>query len=154
MMKPAHKNLLASSLAAFAFGLVALAQNTTPVIPKFLEETESSGLSSRYEGDYEFMVGGGVATFDCNSDDLPEVFLSGGTNKSVLYKNSSEIGGALKFSALQSGLELESVTGAYPLDVDSDGITDLMVLRVECSLSWPRRLPIRERQPSLEFRWW
>jgi enediyne biosynthesis protein E4 len=130
MMKLAHNILLTSSFAAMTFGLVALAQNTTPVIPKFLEETQSSGLSSRYEGDYEFMVGGGVATFDCNGDDLPEVFLSGGTNKSVLYENASEIGGALKFNAFQSGLELENVTGAYPLDVNSDGITDLMVLRV------------------------
>jgi enediyne biosynthesis protein E4 len=129
-MKHARKNLLASGLAVIAFGFVALAQNSTPEIPKFLEETEPSGLSSRYEGDYEFMVGGGVATFDCNGDDLPEVFLSGGTNKSILYQNSSEIAGALKFNARKSGLELENVTGAYPLDVDSDGITDLMVLRV------------------------
>ena len=39
-------------------------------------------------------------------------------------------GGALKFVAEQSGLELDKVTGAYPLDIDSDGITDLVLLRV------------------------
>lgn len=75
-MKSVHFVLV----TAIAFGMTVLAQNANPIIPKFLEETESSGLSSRYEGDYEFMVGGGVATFDCNGDDLPEVFLSGGTN--------------------------------------------------------------------------
>ena len=36
----------------------------------------------------------------------------------------------LKFAAEQSGLELDKVSGAYPLDVDSDGITDLVLLRV------------------------
>ena len=36
----------------------------------------------------------------------------------------------LRFEAETSGLELDKVTGAYPLDVDSDGITDLVLLRV------------------------
>ena len=39
-------------------------------------------------------------------------------------------GGALKFAAEQSGLELDKVSGAYPLDVDSDGVTDIVLLRV------------------------
>ena len=106
------------------------AQDAGPVIPQFLEETQSSGLSSRFDGDWEFMVGGGVATFDCNGDALPDVFLSGGTNAAKFYLNSSEIGGALKFTAFESGLEIKDATGAYPLDVDSDGLMDLMVLRV------------------------
>ena len=118
--------LLASSL----FGLFALAQDeTTPMIPKYLEET-SSGISSVYNGEWEYMVGGGVATFDCSNDGLPDVYLAGGTNKAAFYRNTSSIGGALSFKAQKSNLELKNVTGAYPLDVDADGITDLMVLRV------------------------
>jgi hypothetical protein len=36
----------------------------------------------------------------------------------------------LRFETQESGLELDKVTGAYPLDIDSDGITDLVLLRV------------------------
>ena len=46
------------------------------------------------------------------------------------YRNASTRGGPLKFEAETNGLELDAVTGAYPLDVDGDGITDLVVLRV------------------------
>jgi enediyne biosynthesis protein E4 len=36
-----------------------------PVVPTFTDETATSGLSTVYDGDWEYMVGGGVATFDC-----------------------------------------------------------------------------------------
>ena len=35
-----------------------------------------------------------------------------------------------QFAAEESGLEFDAVTGAYPLDIDSDGIMDLVLLRV------------------------
>jgi enediyne biosynthesis protein E4 len=107
-----------------------IAQEATPIIPTFVDETASSGISNRYDGEWEFMVGGGVATFDCNDDGFPEVFLAGGTNKSQLYRNTSNTGGALSFKREPGSLELTNVTGAYPLDADSDGRTDLVVLRV------------------------
>jgi enediyne biosynthesis protein E4 len=114
--------------AMVALTALGLAQpNATPT---FLDETTRSGIQSRFEGDWEYMVGGGTAVFDCDGDLYPEIFLAGGTNPSVLYRNLSRRGKALTFSRTRSGLELENVTGAYPLDVDSDGITDLVVLRV------------------------
>jgi hypothetical protein len=81
-------------------------------------------------GDWEYMVGGGVATFDCNDDGFADMLLAGGTSPAKFYRNASTRGGALRFEAEQSGLELDKVSGAYPLDVDSDGITDLVLLRV------------------------
>ena len=33
-----------------------------PPVPRFVEETDSAGLQSRFEGEGEFQVGGGVAT--------------------------------------------------------------------------------------------
>lgn len=36
----------------------------SPSIARFVEETETAGLQSRFEGEDEFMVGGGVAVFD------------------------------------------------------------------------------------------
>ena len=56
--------------------------------------------------------------------------LPAATSPAKFYRNASTRGGALKFEAETSGLELDKVTGAYPLDIDSDGITDLVLLRV------------------------
>ena len=102
----------------------------TPVVPRFIEETSSSGLLSRFTGEWEYMVGGGVAGFDCSGDGLPELFLAGGEAPASLWRNLSEPGGELRFAAVPDGPALEAVTGAYPLDIDGDGITDLAVLRV------------------------
>ena len=101
-----------------------------PAIPHFVEETEAAGLQSRFEGEGEFVVGGGVATFDCDGDGLPEVYVTAGVNKAKFYRNRSARGGALKLVEERSGLELTGAIGAYPLDVDGDGNTDLIVLRV------------------------
>lgn len=101
-----------------------------PVVPQFLEETSTAGLDGRFAGEWQYMVGGGATTFDCNGDALPDVLTAGGVNKARFYLNKSTVGGALAFSPHDSGLELEAVTGAYALDVDSDGITDLVLLRV------------------------
>lgn len=99
-----------------------------PAVPVFTDETKTAGLSTYYDGDWEYMVGGGVATFDCSGDGFPEVFLSGGPDPSALYLNRSPQGGALTFEKT-NGVTLDDVLGAYPLDVDSDGVLDLVVLR-------------------------
>jgi hypothetical protein len=78
----------------------------------------------------EYMVGGGVATFDCDADGLPEIYVTAGVNKAKFYRNKSVRGGALKLVEERSGLELTNAVGAYPLDIDGDGQTDLVVLRV------------------------
>jgi hypothetical protein len=99
-----------------------------PVVPVFTDESATAGLSTVYEGEWEYMVGGGVATFDCSGDGFPEVFLSGGAGPSGLYLNRSPQGGALAFERTDAVL-LEAVLGAYPLDIDSDRLMDLVVLR-------------------------
>jgi len=102
-----------------------------PVTPRLVEESASSGVRQVYDGGFEFYVGGGVAAFDCDDDGKSELYLAGGANPAALYRNESPVGGALKFSRVSDpATDLTSVTGAYPLDVDSDGITDLAVLRV------------------------
>lgn len=107
---------------------VALPALAEPVVPVFTDETTTAGLSTTFEGEWEYMVGGGVATFDCSGDRLPEVFLSGGTGPSALYLNRSTVGGALAFEKTDA-VTLDAVLGAYPLDIDSDGVMDLVVLR-------------------------
>ena len=49
----------------------------------------------------------------------------------ALYLNRSPVGGALRFERqADPATDLEAVTGAYPLDLDSDGTIDLAVLRI------------------------
>lgn len=99
------------------------------VVPRFVEEVDS-GIDHRYDGEWEFFVGGGVAVFDCNEDALPDLYLAGGAEPASLYRNRSSIGGMLAFDVLPDATtDLTLVTGAYPLDIDSDEIVDLVVLR-------------------------
>ena len=80
-----------------------------------------------YAGGWEHFVGGGIAAFDCNGDARPELFAAGGTDPATLYRNTSD--GAVSFVAdTPDELALTDLTGAYPLDVDSDGIVDLALL--------------------------
>ena len=122
-------SVLAALMSTAAVG-DAVAQDAPPAIPAFAEETKSSGISSVYKGEWQYMVGGGATVFDCNGDEYPDALLAGGEGKATFYKNQSKRGGELKFVAEESGLELDAVTGGYPLDVDADGITDIVLLRV------------------------
>ena len=74
-------------------------------------------------------IGGGVAVFDCNNDDRPEIFIAGGVNPSQLFINNS--GENISFHVdTPVQLSLTNVIGAYPLDIDSDRFLDLAILRV------------------------
>ena len=95
----------------------------------FRDQTRTSGITSVYAGDYEFTVGGGASSFDCNGDGFSELFLAGGENRAALYQNHSRQGGDLSFTAIPSGLELTRVLGGYPLDVNADGTMDVVLLR-------------------------
>ena len=105
-------------------------------VPRFVDETAASGLAHTYGGDDSFDVGGGVAAFDCDADGLPDLFAAGGGAPAALFHNDSTTGGALRFTRVPSPVtDLRGVTGAYPLDVDGDGVTDLVVLRDGASVA-------------------
>src|SRR5262249_13699754 len=116
-------------LSAFILTIAAHVQGaaaeSAEIIPRLVEETGSAGVDSVYAGGWQYMVGGGVATFDCNGDGYPDMLLAGGEAAAKFYRNTSTRGGALHFVAEQSGLELDHVTGAYPLDINGDGISDV-----------------------------
>jgi hypothetical protein len=97
---------------------------------QYTEETGTSGIDSVYAGEWEYMVGGGAASFDCNDDGFPDLFTAGGEAKAKFYLNRSKRGGPLQFSVHQSGLEVDKSTGAYPIDIDGDGTMDLVILRI------------------------
>ncbi len=114
--------------------LACLAGISTPTLaqPQFTNLAPSLGITHEYVGGWEHYVGGGVATFDCNGDYLPELFIAGGENPSIFLRNTTEgLGGELSFvEDTPYQLSLTGVIGAYPIDIDSDGIQDLFIMRV------------------------
>ena len=98
--------------------------------PRFVDETATAGIDHTYTGDFPYSVGGGLATFDCDGDGRPDLYISGGSGPASLYRNESQVGGPLQFTRVVDPVtDLAGVTGAYPIDMDGDGIGDLMVLR-------------------------
>jgi hypothetical protein len=99
-------------------------------VPRFVDETDSSGLAFTYDGPLELSVGAGVAVMDCDADGRPDIYLAGGAGPAAIFRNEAAAGGPLRFTRLADpATDLTSVTGAYPVDVDGDGRVDLMVLR-------------------------
>ncbi|MFV0360460.1 CRTAC1 family protein [Tropicimonas sp.] len=97
---------------------------------RFQDQSAALPISHVYSGGWEHFVGGGVAVFDCNGDNLPEIFAAGGAAPARLFVNRTGAGGGFSFAPGEGLPELAGVTGAYPLDIDSDGLLDLAVLRV------------------------
>jgi hypothetical protein len=116
--------------AAAAFLVTTGRGDDGPVVPVLVDETAAAGVTHVYDGEFPFFVGGGVATFDCSGDGMPDLFLAGGSNPASLLVNAGEPGGPLRFGRKDSPVTgLTAVTGAYPLEIDGDGTTDLVVLR-------------------------
>ena len=72
-------------IAGLLLGLFGFAQGAAAdqslAVPSFVDETRSAGIDSVYAGQWQYMVGGGVATFDCNDDGFPDMLLPGGEAK-------------------------------------------------------------------------
>ncbi|HKF84433.1 MAG TPA: CRTAC1 family protein [Candidatus Limnocylindrales bacterium] len=123
--------VLAGGFAAGAVRLGPSPPTTALGSPHFVEETASAGLVQTYDGDETYDVGGGLAVLDCDADGRPDVYAAGGEHPAAVYRNTSRIGGSVTFERVRAATtDLTGVTGAYPLDVDADGMTDLAVLRV------------------------
>jgi hypothetical protein len=128
------------TLIAFFFALlsasIAHAEDETPFpfdVPALHEEASAAGLKHQYSGPWEYFVGGGVASFDCNGDRMPDLFLAGGAEPASLYINRSATSGPLRFAPGKLDLAARDATkviGAYPADIDNDGTMDLVLLRL------------------------
>ena len=136
---PAMLRLLVGAVAASLvvgaaiLGAMTLLRPGTAVAapPHFVEVAAEAGIRHAYDGDFDYFVGGGVAAFDCDGDYQPDLFFAGGAEPAALYRNVNRApGGPIRFEKVVSEeTSLTGVTGGYPLDVDGDGLTDLVVLR-------------------------
>ena len=127
-----------TTVAVAGAGLLLLrpwAAPAEPRAPHFVDESATSGLDQVFDGGLLYAAAGGLAVFDCNDDGWPDIYVAGGTNAGALYRNDSPIGGALRFVRVPDPLtDVTAVNGAYPIDIDGDGVTDLVVLRAGESL--------------------
>ena len=123
-------------------------------------EDRSNGLPMHiYAGGWEHFVGGGVAVFDCDGDTLPDIFAAGGANASQLLRNEGDF--VFNTTIIP---ELIGVTGAYPLDINTDGDMDLFVMRVgqnqvllgegNCHFSAATLLPSDNQWTTAFTAWW
>jgi hypothetical protein len=124
---------LAAAVVALAVGVVmrfaAPRAELTPLgPPRFVDETASSGMDITYTGDFDYAVGGGVAALDCMGDGRSALYIAGGSQPAALYRNDTPVGGALRFTRLASPITDLTVMGAYPIDLEGRGLTDLVVL--------------------------
>jgi hypothetical protein len=120
-----------------------------------VEESTAAGIDHTYAGEFPYFVGGGVATFDCDDDRRPDLYLAGGADPAALYRNESPVGGALRFAKVSDpATDLTSVTGAYPIDVDGDADGHAVLRGSEHPAARSRRLPVRARERDLGLRRW
>jgi len=127
--------LVVLAVALVGVGVVAKTTSvattpTTPVAPRFVDVTASAGIDHTYTGDFDYAIGGGVAALDCTGDGRPSLYFAGGSGPAALYRNDTPVGGPLRFTRLESPItDLTGVLGAYPIDIEGRGVTDLVVLQ-------------------------
>lgn len=125
--------MIRALLVLAALSGVALSSGAAPALaadPVFIDRVDGLPVPHVYGGGWEHFVGGGVAVLDCNRDRKPDLFVAGGENPARLFINETDGPGAPIRFREGTIAAMTGVTGAYPLDIDSDGWLDLAVLRV------------------------
>lgn len=124
----ARKHFWVLRTGFFGGALITLQSHAACADVVFANMSSAMPVKQVYDGGWNHFVGGGLAVFDCDGDRLPDVFSAGGTNPARLFVNASVPGGDIAFN-LAEFPALTGTIGAYPIDVDSDGHLDLVVLR-------------------------
>ncbi len=97
---------------------------------RFTDVTREAGINHVFKV-YEGMFGGGACVLDFNKDGYEDIYITGGMNDDVLYKNNGN--GTFTNVFEQSGLMLtkkyvtQGVSGA---DINRDGFVDLFITTI------------------------
>src|SRR6187431_1512975 len=92
---------------------------------RFNDVTKGAGINHVFKV-YEGMFGGGACVIDYNNDGFEDLYITGGMNDDVLYKNNGK--GKFKNIFKNSGLEATShyvTQGVAGADINKDGWVDL-----------------------------
>ncbi len=109
-------------------GHVTIAQ--TPAQPTFKDITAAAGINHQFQV-YEGMFGGGVCVLDFNKDGFDDLFITGGMNSDVLYKNNGNSTFTNVYETSGLTLTKKFVTqGVAAADVNRDGYVDLFVTTI------------------------
>ena len=114
---------------------------------QFTDITKAAGINHQFKV-YEGMFGGGAAVFDYNNDGFEDVFITGGTNDDILYKNNGN--GTFTNDYEKSGLiySKKYVTqGVTTADINRDGFIDILITTIT---EKGKKLPV-PRAPNLLF---
>lgn len=116
--------------ACLAGASVVFVTAVSPAIAdvSFLNRSSALPAQQSYEGGWTNYVGGGLAVVDCNDDGLPDFYAAGGAASSRLFVNASTPGGQIDFT-VGAIADISAVIGAYSMDIDGDGLVDLVILR-------------------------
>ena len=110
----------------FALLLTTLTNAQTP----FKDVTQAAGISHQFRV-FEGMFGGGACVFDFDKDGFEDVFLTGGMNDDMLYRNNHN--GTFTNVYAKAGLTGSRgfvTQGATAADVNRDGWVDLFITTI------------------------
>src|SRR6186713_3118226 len=96
----------------------------------FTEVSEAAGIKHVFKV-YEGMFGGGACVIDYNNDGFEDLYITGGMNDDVLYKNNGN--GTITNVFERSGLTLTKkyvTQGVAGADVNRDGFVDLFITTI------------------------
>lgn len=96
----------------------------------FKDVSKEAGINHQFQV-YEGMFGGGACVLDFDNDGFEDVFLTGGMNDDMLYKNNGN--GTFTNVYEKSGLTISkkfATQGVSAADVNRDGFVDLFVTTV------------------------
>jgi hypothetical protein len=117
--------------ASVLLAAVLIASLVSNAQTKFTDVSSQAGISHVFKV-YEGMFGGGACVFDFNNDGWEDVYITGGTNDDVLYKNNGN--GTFTNVVAQSGMAAVTknfvTQGVTSADVNRDGFVDLFVTTI------------------------
>ena len=96
----------------------------------FTDVTATAGIHHVFKV-HEGMFGGGACVIDFNNDGFEDIYITGGTNDDVLYKNNGD--GTFTNVFEKSGLTITKnyvTQGVTSADVNRDGFTDLFITTI------------------------